>query len=82
MFLLLLSLFGPSGLRDLRELSQVKEEITRKIVLLEQENRSLEEEIASLQGSLPDLERLIRLRLGWIREGEKVFLFPQDLSTP
>lgn len=78
--LLLLSLFGPSGLKDLQELTQAEKELSRKIALLKEENTSLEEEIASLQSSPMYLERMIRLRLGWIREGEKVFLLPANLS--
>lgn len=74
--LIAITLFGPSGLRDLRELRSTKAELNEKILAVIQENEELEKEIEALSRFTPYLELMIRTRLGWIKDSERVIFLP------
>lgn len=76
------ALLGPSGWRDLERIRSSRKELVEKRLALEEENAHLRKEIEALTHSQPYLERMIRTRLGWIKEGERLMLVPQPQQAP
>ena len=68
------SLFGDRGILQLLRQRQRTEELAREIDQLQEENRALAEDIASLRRDPAALEKLAREQLGLARPGETVFL--------
>lgn len=78
------ALLGPSGWQDLERIRSSRRELVEKRLALEEENARLRKEIEALTHSQPYLERMIRTRLGWLKEGERLMLVPnpQQASPP
>ena len=77
-----LIIWSPNGLLQLRKLHTEHQELLQKNHFLERENHHLYEEISRLQKDPDAIESLARQELGLDREGELFFHFvtPQEES--
>lgn len=74
----LLSLFGSKGLMEVLALKGRSEAIEEEIGRLRRQNASLAERIKRIHEDPSYLEQLARQELGMIKEGELLFIFPQE----
>ena len=72
---ILVIIWSPNGLLDLRQLQVEHQELLQKNHILEKENQHLYEEISRLQKDPDAIESLARQELGLVREGELIFHF-------
>lgn len=72
---ILLIIWSPNGLLQLRQLHLEHQELIQKNHTLERENHLLYEEIAQLRNDPSAIEHLARQELGLVKEGELIFQF-------
>jgi cell division protein FtsB len=80
-YLVVLLVFGRMGLVAHIRLSQEAARVDREIVQARTEIASLGHEVEDLNRDPHTIERLARERLGMVRPGETVFLFPPGPGT-
>lgn len=82
--LILNSLFGRHGPRDLLLLRHHRAELEARRTALAARNRQLETIVQNLRSNRRYLERRIRSELGWVRPDELIYKFtaPGAPSTP
>lgn len=71
-------LFSREGISELQRARRRVSELETRIQTLERENAQLEAEIRSLQESTFAMERIAREDLGMAREGEVVYMLPEE----
>lgn len=71
-------LFSREGISELQRARRRVSDLEQRIQLLERENAQLEAQIRSLQESTFTMERIAREDLGMAREGEVVYMLPQE----
>jgi cell division protein FtsB len=76
------AVFGSRGLIQLRDLQEKQGEAEALAFQLEQENERLRQHLHRIEHDDAYLERVVRERLGWIKEGEFVFRVPLDRVDP
>ena len=69
----LLAVFFLPGYTKLQELKAEREQYERRIFLLEEYNRALQEEIERMHNDPDYLEKIARDKLGIVRKGEIVY---------
>ncbi|NDY42563.1 septum formation initiator family protein [Dissulfurirhabdus thermomarina] len=68
---------GPFGLWKLRHLAHSRHWLQARVAALRQERDSLRGEISRLEGDAGYQERAVRRILGWVKDGEILFRFPE-----
>jgi cell division protein FtsB len=76
----LLTFFGEKGVLRLLHLHKELEEIKRRNLKIEEENRKLMEEVKRLESDKRYIEEIARKELGLIKEDEIIYQF--DIAVP
>ena len=79
--LLVHDVFGPHGFIAMRRTQKEIDQIREQIVKLNDENKSLSEQVTSLKSDPKSIERIAREEMGLARPGEMIFKIP-DTSKP
>jgi cell division protein FtsB len=79
--LLVHDIFGPHGFIAMRRTQKEIEEIREQIGKVNQENKSLTEEVNALKTDPKSIERIAREEMGLARPGEMIFKIP-DSNKP
>jgi cell division protein FtsB len=77
----LLIIWSPNGLLHLRQLNIEHQDLSRKNLMLEQENHRLYQEINRLRDDPTAIENLARQELGLAKEGELIFQFVPSVNA-
>jgi len=72
------AIFAKGGLVDLWRIRTARQGITAQVALLVRQNKELAEYVERLRHDDRLLEQLVREELGWIREGDLVYIFPES----
>ncbi len=72
------SLVGEQGLWELNKMVHRRNELRAEISGLERDNNSLAERIGRLRNDQATIEALARTKLGMVRPGEVVYVFPAE----
>ncbi len=72
------SIIGEQGLWELNKMVHRRNEIRAEISGLERDNNSLAEQIGLLRNDQATVEALARTKLGLVRSGEVVYIFPEE----
>ncbi len=72
------SFVGEHGLWELSKMVHRRNELRTEISGLERDNNSLAEQIGRLRNDQATLEALARTKLGMVRPGEVVYIFPGE----
>jgi cell division protein FtsB len=70
------TIFGERGLLRIYHLSQEKEDIQQRIVLVKAENDQLKREIEALKSDKRYIETIARKDFGLVRKNEVIYQFP------
>lgn len=81
-YLLFFLVFGRMGVIAHLRLSEEADRIENEVVLVEGEIAALGRRVEALNRDPHTIERLARERLGMVRPGETVFLFPDPPADP
>ncbi|MCS7280058.1 MAG: septum formation initiator family protein [Desulfobacterota bacterium] len=73
--LLYVLIFGEDGLLTYLKLKKNLRDSTKRIAMLQEENKNMRMEIDRLRNDKEYLEDIVRKKYGLIREGEKVYRF-------
>jgi cell division protein FtsL len=79
--LLVHDVFGPHGFIAMRRTQKEIDQIREQIVKLNDENKSLSEQVTSLKSDPKSIERIAREEMGLARPGEMIFKIP-DTAKP
>src|ERR1700686_1573047 len=79
--LLVHDVFGPHGFIAMRRTQKEIDQIREQIVKMNDENKSLTEQVNSLKSDPKSIERIAREEMGLARPGELIFKLP-DTSKP
>ena len=74
--LLVHDVFGPHGFIAMRRTQKEIDQIREQIVKLNDENKSLSEQVTSLKSDPKSIERIAREEMGLARPGEMIFKIP------
>lgn len=74
-------LFSENGVIHVYQLKIEKEALQKRITTLEQTKKILEQELIRLGSNPETVEAIIRQQLGFIRDDETLFIFPQEKPT-
>jgi len=80
--LLVHDVFGPHGYIAMRRTQKEIDQIREQIVKMNDENKSLTEEVASLKSDPKSIERIAREEMGLARPGEMIFKIPDTVKPP
>jgi len=81
--LLVHDIFGPHGFIAMRRTQKEIEQIREQIGKVNQENKSLADEVTSLKTDPKSIERIAREEMGLARPGEMIFKLPETTKpTP
>ncbi|MEE8547177.1 MAG: septum formation initiator family protein [bacterium] len=72
------SFVGEQGLWELNKMIHHRNELKTEISVLERDNNSLAEQIGRLRNDQATFEALARTKLGMVRPGEVVYIFPEE----
>jgi cell division protein FtsB len=75
--LFLHDIFGPHGFLAMRRTQRQIDEVREQISKMNQENKSLAEEVNSLKTDPKAIERIARGEMGLARPGELIFKLPE-----
>lgn len=74
-------LFGGNGVFHVYQLKNEKAKLEKRIFMLEQTKKALEQEVDRLSGNNPEAqEQVVREQMGMIREDETVYVFPEETT--
>ena len=71
------TIFGDRGLLSYLKLRENQHEISREVIVLEEQNKELTEELIKLENPIYH-ERVIRQTLGMVKPGETIYIFPSE----
>ena len=74
--------FGPHGLIAMRRTQKEIEQIREQIGKMNDQNKSLAEQVSSLKSDPKSIERIAREEMGLARPGEMIFRLPDPPKTP
>jgi cell division protein FtsB len=80
--LLVHDVFGPHGFIAMRRTQKEIEQIREQIGKMNDENKSLTEQVSSLKTDPKSIERIAREEMGLARPGEMIFKLPDTAKTP
>ena len=80
--LLVHDVFGPHGFIAMRRTQKEIDQIREQIVKLNNENKSLSEQVTSLKSDPKSIERIAREEMGLARPGEMIFKIPDSSKPP
>lgn len=72
------SFVGEQGLWELNKMVHRRDELRSEVSSLERENNSLAEQIGRLRDDHSTLEAVARTKLGMVRPGEVIYIFPEE----
>ena len=75
--LLVHDVFGPHGFIAMRRTQKEIDQIRDQIVKLNNENKTLSEQVTSLKSDPKSIERIAREEMGLARPGEMIFKLPE-----
>jgi cell division protein FtsL len=75
-------IFGPHGFIAMRRTQNEIEQIREQIGKLNDENKSLAQQVNSLKSDPKSIERIAREEMGLARPGEMIFRLPEAPKTP
>lgn len=73
--------FSDSGILQVWQLEREYKQLVKDIKKLEQENLELQRTIEELEARPDAIEDVAREELGFIKPGEEVYIFPQEISS-
>jgi len=89
---LIYSMFGATGLMGVYRTEAEVERLEAEVGVASDANRALEQRVEGLRSDPQEIEREARVRLGLVKEGDRVYLLPnspsedasgpEDLGTP
>ncbi len=79
--LLVHDVFGPHGFIAMRRTQNEIDQIREQIAKMNDENKSLTEQVSSLKSDPKSIERIAREEMGLARPGEMIFKIP-DTAKP
>jgi cell division protein FtsB len=80
--LLVHDVFGPHGFIAMRRTQMEIEQIREQIGKMNEENKSLAEQVNSLKTDPKSIERIAREEMGLARPGEMIFKLPDAAKPP
>ena len=80
--LLVHDVFGPHGFIAMRRTQKEIEQIREQIGKMNDQNKSLAEQVNSLKSDPKSIERIAREEMGLARPGEMIFKLPDPPKTP
>jgi cell division protein FtsB len=80
--LLVHDVFGPHGFIAMRRTQKEIEQIREQIGKMNDENKSLAEQVTSLKSDPKAIERIAREEMGLARPGEMIFKIPETPKSP
>jgi len=78
LIILVFTVFGDNGLISLVRDKRHEKSLVQEKERIEKENKELRQEIERLKNDPSYVERLAREELGMVKEGEIVYMFPDD----
>src|ERR1700686_1207503 len=78
--LLVHDVFGPHGFIAMRRTQKEIDQIRGQIVKMNEQNKSLTEEVTSLKSDPQSIERIAREEMGLARPGEMIFKIPDPVK--
>ena len=79
--LLVHDVFGPHGFIAMRRTQKEIDQIREQIVKMNDENKSLTDQVNSLKTDPKSIERIAREEMGLARPGEMIFKLPDSLKS-
>jgi cell division protein FtsB len=80
--LLIHDIFGPHGFIAMRRTQKEIDQIREQIVKMNDENKSLTDQVTSLKSDPQSIERIAREEMGLARPGEMIFKIPDTVKPP
>jgi cell division protein FtsB len=80
--LLIHDVFGPHGFIAMRRTQKEIEQVREQIGKMNDENKSLTEQVNSLKTDPKSIERIAREEMGLARPGEMIFKIPDTAKPP
>ncbi|HEY2646800.1 MAG TPA: septum formation initiator family protein [Candidatus Acidoferrales bacterium] len=80
--LLIHDVFGPHGFIAMRRTQKEIDQIREQIVKMNDENKSLTDQVTSLKSDPQSIERIAREEMGLARRGEMIFKIPDTGKPP
>lgn len=80
--LLVHDVFGPHGFIAMRRTQKEIEQVREQIGKINDENKSLAEQVSSLKSDPKAIERIAREEMGLARPGEMIFKIPDAPKSP
>jgi cell division protein FtsB len=78
--LLVHDVFGPHGFIAMRRTQKEIDQIREQIVKMNDQNKSLTEQVTSLKSDPKSIERIAREEMGLARPGEMIFKIPDTVK--
>jgi cell division protein FtsB len=78
--LLVHDVFGPHGFIAMRRTQKEIDQIREQIVKMNDQNKSLTEQVSSLKSDPKSIERIAREEMGLARPGEMIFKIPETVK--
>ena len=79
--LLVHDVFGPHGFLAMRRTQKEIDQIHEQIVKMNNENKSLTDQVSSLKSDPKSIERIAREEMGLARPGELIFKLPDTTKS-
>jgi cell division protein FtsB len=80
--LLVHDVFGPHGFIAMRRTQKEIDQIREQIVKMNEQNKSLTDQVTSLKSDPQSIERIAREEMGLARPGEMIFKIPDTVKPP
>jgi len=74
--------FGPHGFIAMRRTQMEIEQVQQQIGKMNDENKSLADQVSSLKSDPKAIERIAREEMGLARPGEMIFKIPEPPKAP
>ena len=74
--------FGPHGFIAMRRTQKEIDQIQEQISKMNNENKSLTDQVSALKSDPKSIERIAREEMGLARPGEMIFKIPDSAKTP
>lgn len=75
-------IFGPHGFIAMRRTQKEIDQMHEQIVKMNDENKSLTDQVSSLKSDPKSIERIAREEMGLARPGEMIFKIPDAAKAP
>ena len=76
------SAVGESGFMRLNRMRDQRDELRSRVRSLQESNALLADEIGRLRGDPETIEYIARTELGMVRDGEVVYILPEESEDP